>query len=235
MRRSFTWLVSCSSISVCRLIKSIEKINSINFWWFSLRLSLRSCFWFSTIVIALMIPSLKSFSINGWESFNDTIYFLNSDKYKIWSPSKPLYKWWPSLIYSAVLLPQIRASSKALSKPLPSMTFPSILEAVNTTCNSPGLMTKLSISEFDSNCNALEYSCRSKVTMVFVLGHFVPGYLYQVILYQVICSKSFIFLTSFRELNKLSRSVGLPKIIGKLQKVVVGFSFVINELYRLST
>ena len=50
------------------------------------------------------------------------------------------------------------------------MIFPSILKAVNTTCHSPSHMTKLSISEFGSNCNALECSCRSKVTMVFVPG-----------------------------------------------------------------
>ena len=94
--------VSCSSNSVCRLIKPIEEINSINFWWFSLRLSLYSCFWFSIIVIALMIPSLKSFSINGWESINDTTYFLNSDKCKVWWPSKHLCKWWPSYLFNGM-------------------------------------------------------------------------------------------------------------------------------------
>ena len=49
-------------------------------------------------------------------------------------------------------------------------------------------MTKLSIFEFHSNCNASEYKCRSEITMVFVPGG----------------SKSLIFWTSFRELNKLS-------------------------------
>ena len=50
------------------------------------------------------------------------------------------------------------------------MIFPGILKAVNTTCNLPSLRTKLSISELDSNCNALECSCGSKVTMVFIPG-----------------------------------------------------------------
>ena len=54
---------------------------------------------------------------------------------------------------------------------------------MNTACNSTILMRRLSISEFDPNCNALEYSCTSKVTMVFVQSG----------------SNSRIFWTSFRE------------------------------------
>ena len=82
----------------CKHIKHYVKFFKIYFMWvkdvwhffyfiifyFIFLLSLRSCFWFSMIVIPLVIPSLKSFSINGWESINDTIYFLNSHKYKIW-------------------------------------------------------------------------------------------------------------------------------------------------------
>lgn len=70
-------------------------------------------------------------------------------------------------------------------------------------------MAKVSTSEFDSNYNASEYSCRSKVTMVLV----------------PVDSKQFISWTSVMELSKLFHSDGLPEIIGKLLKIVVGFFF----------
>ena len=60
----------------------------------------------------------------------------------------------------------------------------------------------------------LEYNWRSNVTIVEE-----PG-----------AKELFIFWTSFSEVSKLSHSVRLPEIIGKLQKVIVGFSSTINEL-----
>ena len=75
-------------------------------------------------------------------------------------------------------------------------------------------MTKLSLmSEFSWSCMLLEYR-RSNVTVVEEPGG----------------KELFTFWTSFSEASKLSHSVGLPKIIGKLLKVVVGFSFTSNEL-----
>ena len=59
----------------------------------------------------------------------------------------------------------------------------------------------------------LEYNWRSNVTIVEE-----PG-----------AKELFIFWTSFSEVSKLSHSVSLPEIIGKLQKVIVGFSSAINE------
>ena len=110
------------------------------------------------------MPFLKPFSISGWESTTFHDFWI-----VIWWPSKHLYKWWPSVICSTVLLHKSELL-RTLSKPLPSMFFPSILKPVNTTCYSPSFRTNLSISELDSNCNALECSCGSKVTMLFMPG-----------------------------------------------------------------
>ena len=173
MRENFAWLFSCSSNSVCR---------QILFVFYQLLLIFSETFLAHLLLIFKKCNSFddtpsKSFSINGWESVNDTAILFNSDKYKTWWPSKHLYKLWPSvqLYYFH--------KSKGLSKSLPSVIFLGILKAVNTTSNSPSLTRRLSTSEFDPNCNALECSCRSKITVVFVPGG----------------SKSLIFWTSFRE------------------------------------
>ena len=60
----------------------------------------------------------------------------------------------------------------------------------------------------------LEYNKRSNVIIVEE-----PG-----------ARELFTFWTYSSEVSKLSHSVGYPEIIGKLQKVVAGFSFAINEL-----
>ena len=60
----------------------------------------------------------------------------------------------------------------------------------------------------------LEYNWRSNVSIVEKHG----------------AKKLFTFWTSFSEVSKLSHSVGVPEIIGKLQEVVLGFSSAINDL-----